>query len=550
MFVLLFAGVAAALVVFAPALNGTFVFDDIYLPFANPNAAQAPADFWIGGVRPVLMLTYWANFLISGTHALSYHLVNIALHAANAFLVFLILEHVFAFSGGQFDRRRFALIGAAIFLVHPLQTESVAYIAGRSELVAGFFFLTAWLLFLRNFKKPSGFGLTLTICLLTGLAIESKESAVSLPAVLLLTDVCFSVRPLREQLLARWKLWSLLLLGAVAAGIVILLRLTRSTAGFSEGVSGFSYALTQCRVILIYLRMFLLPIGQNGDWRLPFYRSLTDGGAMIRAIGLLLLLAFTFRIFRRDRLMAYGFGIFFVILAPTSSIVPIKDALAERRMYLPMIGLIVALLAAVAAAAAKWRLPPVVRRSVAIAALTALAVVSWNRSSVWASDLDFWKATAATDPGNSRAHQGLGMAFALRKEYGAAVREFDAARKLTPSDMEVVWNLARALEAEGNYKDALPVYQLYAAGRPSSMVYDRIGFVEARLGNTDKALEALNQALTVNSYDPTAYVYRGLVFMALRDSERARADLTLALRIEPGNPIATNGLARLNSKTQ
>ncbi len=542
-FALLFAGVAASLLVFAPALNGTFVFDDIYLPFANPNAAHEGPAFWIGGVRPVLMLTYWANFLVSGTHTLSYHLVNIAFHAANALLVFLILDRVFVISGAQFPRRGFALFGAAIFLLHPLQTESVAYIAGRSELVAGFFFLAAWLVFLRNFENSSGFGLALTVCLLTGLAVESKENAVSLPALLLLTDLCFPVRTLREQFRARWKLYSLLLAGAAVAAIRILLRLRPgSTAGFSEGISPFSYALTECRVILIYLRMFLLPYGQNGDWRLPFYRSFTDGAAIVWAIGLLLLLAFAFWIYRRDRLTAYGLGVFFLILAPTSSIVPIKDALAERRMYLPIVGLIVLLLAA----GSKLSLSASTRRIVAFAALTVLAALSWNRSSVWAGDFNFWKATAAADPDNSRAHLGLGTAFALRRQYGPAAREFAAARRLNPSDTEALWNLARAWEAEMNYNEALPAYRSYAAAKPESMVYDRIGFVEAKLGHPDKAIEALGQALKINGADATAFVYRGLVFMALRDFARAKADFSRALEIEPGNQIARNGLAKLN----
>jgi tetratricopeptide (TPR) repeat protein len=545
--VLLFAGLAASLLAFAPALNGTFVFDDIYLPFANPDAAHQGPAFWIGGVRPVLMLTYWANFLISGTHTLSYHLVNIGFHAANALLVFLILERLFVISGAvisgtPFPRRGFALFGTAIFLLHPLQTESVAYIAGRSELVAGFFFLAAWLVFLRNFEKSSGVGLTLAVCLLTGLAVASKEAAVSLPAVLLLTDLCFPVRPLREQFRARWKLYSLLLIGATAAGIRILLRLTPgSTAGFSEGISPFSYALTECRVIFIYLRMFVLPYGQNGDWRLPFYRSFTDGAAIVWAIGLLLLLAFAFRIYRRDRLMAYGFGIFLLILAPTSSIVPIKDALAERRMYLPIIGLILVLLAA----GSKLRLSSSSRRIIAFAAVAVFAVLSWNRSSVWASDFNFWRATVAADPDNSRAHLGLGTAFALRQQYGPAAVEFAAARKLNPSDTEALWNLARAWEAEKNYKEALPAYRSYAAAKPGSMVYDRIGFVEARLGHPDKALEALDQALKINGSDATAFVYRGVIFMALRNAEQAKADFHRALEIEPGNQIAKNGLAKL-----
>ena len=137
-----------ALAVFAPALDGPFVFDDFHLPFSNPMAGRMAPAFWIGGVRPLLMTTYWVNFRLSGLQPWSYHAVNVALHVVAGALVFYILLRLLALSSFVGRADLMAAAGMMLFLVHPLQTESVDYIAGRSEVLCGVFVLAGWLIFL------------------------------------------------------------------------------------------------------------------------------------------------------------------------------------------------------------------------------------------------------------------------------------------------------------------------------------------------------------------------------------------------------------------
>ena len=138
-------------VVYLPSLNGPIIFDDFHLPFSDPNAARMPASFWIGGVRPLLMATYWLNYAISGTTTFSYHAVNLLIHAAAAVVVFFVLQHLLKLASIEKNAFLFSLLGAGLFLLHPLQSESAAYIAGRSELVSGLFLVSAWLVFLQSF---------------------------------------------------------------------------------------------------------------------------------------------------------------------------------------------------------------------------------------------------------------------------------------------------------------------------------------------------------------------------------------------------------------
>ena len=120
---LLLAGMALAVFVYAPSLQGPFVFDDFHLPFADPKASLMPAQFWIGGVRPVLMGSYWANYLYSGPGTYSYHAVNIALHLIAAALVWRILGRLLRMAFPSEETRWTAFLGAGIFLLHPLQTN-------------------------------------------------------------------------------------------------------------------------------------------------------------------------------------------------------------------------------------------------------------------------------------------------------------------------------------------------------------------------------------------------------------------------------------------
>jgi protein O-mannosyl-transferase len=541
----LFASLAIAIGVFAPALNGRLLFDDVTLPFANPNAAQMPPAFWIGGVRPVLGATYWANFLISGIHPLGYHLTNVLLHGATALFVFFICDRILAISRAPGDRRWLALFGAALFLLHPLQTESVDYIAGRSELVSGFFYFASFLVFLRSFEKDTSLGLALRICLLAGLAVLGKESAISLPAIVILADFYFADEPIGKRLRRRVYLYSLFLIGVLAGGGLILARLAGDkSAGFSAGISPFEYALTQCRAILTYLRLFVIPIGQNGDWAMPFYHSFTDGLAAAYALALLALLALVVWLYKRERLVSFGLAAFLLMLAPTSSIVPIKDAIAERRMYLPILGLILALLGA----ASRIRLAPAFRWTLSAAILLSCAALSSYRSQVWTSDLSFWRDSARANPGNVRAHVGLGLAMMMRGDCAAAAQEYSIARGAASSaqgDTELSGNLAAAYQCNKEPAKALPLYRSIAAVKPAASVYNHIGYTEALLGDSEAAMDAFEYALKLDPNDATAYAYRGTARMALDNPGGAQADFRRALEIDPGNQIAADGMAKM-----
>jgi Flp pilus assembly protein TadD len=547
---LLIGAFALSLAVFAPALGGAFIFDDYHLPFADPHAAQMSARFWIGGVRPVLMATYWANFLISGTRPFSYHLVNLFLHAATAVLVFFVFDRLLEISCATAparSRRVYALFGAAIFLLHPLQTESVAYIAGRSEIVAAFFVFAAWLVFLRFFELATTFKTASMILLLAAAAVLSKESAISVPAILIATDLFWAKDRPAVQIHRRIKLYAPFVLGALAGAVIILKQLAATSGvGASAGVSRFWYAMTECRAIAIYIRLFFFPLGQNGDWQLPFFRAWT-AGAWCSLLAMTALIAGIVWLYGRNRLAAFGLTIFLLALAPTSSFVPIKDALAERRMYAPIAGLILAMLAL--AIPLQLHLGVNARRASAAAIVGMLAFLSFHRSAVWASDASFWRDAAQKNRANSRAYFGLGGAL-LKSDCAGAIRAFETARSMEPENLEIVWNLGVAHECNKEPDTALSFYRAFAMAKPTANAYDRIAYVEAMRARIPQTMEAIGNALRLDPNDATAYAYRGVAKMTMQDAAGADEDLRRALALDNNNSAALTGMAMLQASRQ
>ncbi len=144
-----------ACLAYAVSLRGPYLFDDLMLPFSSPFFSGEPLLTWLRGVRPVLMLSYWMNYQSSGAETFAYHLTNVALHAFNSVLVFGICKRLFTLVIPD-SRRAFtaSAFGCSVFLLHPLQTESVAYVAGRSEVLSAAFVLLAWLIFVRRIGSP------------------------------------------------------------------------------------------------------------------------------------------------------------------------------------------------------------------------------------------------------------------------------------------------------------------------------------------------------------------------------------------------------------
>ena len=535
-----FAGAAAAVafLVYRPALDGDFVFDDRYLPFLGRDAVNSPLSPWVGWNRPVLMLSFWLQLRLFGQEPYSYHLANFLLHLANSALVFLIARRLADRAGESGGRNALlAGFGAALFLLHPLQTESVSYIASRSEALSATFFLGSLAVFLGRRSEAVSFGNAALALALFGAAVVTKEHTAVLPALFLLTDYYWNPGFSLAGIKKNWRLHApALLLGA--GGLVFVSRvLQRSdrTAGFRvQGMVWYEYFFTQCRVIWTYIRLYVLPAGQNLDPDIPISRGLVDHGAVIGLAGLTALAVAAWMWRKREPLASYGVLLFLLLLAPTSSIVPIRDLAAERRMYLPILGLILATIAL----ARRWR-----AGAGALTAVVALAAfATYQRNQVWAGSIPLWADTAAGSPSKVRPRFQLAFAYYEAGRCAEAAREFEAASKLERPNYELLVDWGLALDCDGQYEAAVDRVQRAAELERTAHVYAVLGMLHGKRGNREMAIEALAHAESIDkNYDMT-YAYRGNLFFAANDFERAAAEFRRALSLNPSNPAAQQGL--------
>ncbi len=431
---------------------------------------------------------------------------------------------------------------AAVFLLHPIQTESVSYIAGRSEALSVLFFLAAFAVFLYRRSAAVSWQIAIAILALFGAAVASKEHTVVLPALLLLTDYYwnpgFSFSGIRQN----WRLYLPIALGGVAGLLFIAKILASSSASAGFGLKEFTwyqYFFTQCRAFFVYLRLFVFPAGQTLDWDYAISRTILDRGAILGLVAILALVAAAIYFRRRYPLASYGFLVYILLMAPTSSFVPIKDPIAERRLYLPMIGLLLIVTAVLERI-------HIDRRKLA-AALGAIVVVlaflTYRRNQVWASDISVWEDAVAKSPAKPRVHFQLAHTYYSNGRYQDAVNAYAAAAQVQKPDYGLLVDWGLAYDRLNEPDEAIAKLREAAALDPTAHVYSQIGMVYAERSRWPEALEALAQAEKLDPNYDMIYDNRGGIRAKTNDLAGAAADYKHALALNPDNDHARQMLA-------
>jgi tetratricopeptide (TPR) repeat protein len=533
------AGLIIVLEVYGPALSGAFVLDDRYLAFMDPNAAQMSLRTWITGMRPLLFFSYWLNFQSSGIESEGYHLTNVLLHFAGSFVIALVAARLLELAGTT-GRARVILgaIAGGLFLLHPLQTESVAYVASRSEVLSVLLYFSAFAVFLYRRTESMTILRAIAIVVLFAAAVSTKEHTLTLAALLLLTDYYWGLGGIRKNGL----LYGMLAAAGIAGAFLIWRELKDApTAGFNvPGVTPATYFFTQCRVIWTYVRLFFLPLGQNVDPDVAVSHSLLDHGAIFGLAALVALVAAAWIYRKRWPLAAFGIFMFLLLLAPTSSFVPIADVSAERRMYLPFLGLALVCLEFL-------RRLKISQAAWAGAAILAIcSVLTYQRSAVWATPVALWQDAANKSPRKWRPHFQLASALYESSNCGDAARAFEAASKLEQPAFDLLVDWGLALDCAGDWQEALVKLRQAEALQPSAHIQSQIGMVYAKHNKFEEAMAALDQAQALDPNFEMTYVYRGKIYQATGNNPAAAEQFKRALALNPYNPDAREALTQVS----
>lgn len=410
-------------VAWGPALFGPFQFDDD-LVIVHYAPVHTLAGWWAAqpGLRPLLKLSYALNWAFDPSPP-GFHLVNLVLHALNGVLALLWLRRVLppALHGG-------AALAVAAWLLHPATTEAVTYIAGRSVSLAATFALAAlWS------AAGDRRGARWQAALFTALALAVRETSWSLPLALLLVEW---LRGRAWRAAVRQALPSLLVVPLAAIAMLAEPHHRRLLADALQARDLSTHLLLQLEAYrwLAAQALLLAPPDIDPDFRVP-----AAAVSALTALALLATLALALAgTWRRRSLAGGGVLLFFLFLVPGNSLLPRLDVANDRHLYLPLLGLALAALAALQApwqrAVARFGAPAVTRAGVAAGAvlLLSLAAATALRNLDYLDERTLWQRTVEQSPGKSRAWNNLGMACAQAGDLECADDAYAHAIALDP----------------------------------------------------------------------------------------------------------------------
>jgi tetratricopeptide (TPR) repeat protein len=379
---------------------------------------------------------------------------------------------------------------------------------------------------------------------LFGSAVLAKEHTVVLPALLLLTDYWWNPGFSFQGIRRNWKLYLPMALGA-AAGVAFFWNLilgagTGGSAGFGiKEFTWYQYFFTQCRALFVYIGMFVLPVNLTADWDFPISATILDRGALIGLLALLALAAAAWRYRRRFPLASYGYFVYLLLMSPTSSILPIKDPIAERRLYFSMFGLLLILVDVLS----RLKLDRRVLAAGCLVVALAAAGATRARAAVWADPVSLWEDTVRKSPNKRRAHFQLAFAYDQQARYSQALAEFQKTAELgaATSDLLLDWGLA--YDHLGQFDQALAKFQQAAAMHPTAHFYTQIGMAYAQQSRWPEALQALATAEKLDPTFPDTYSYRGKIYLNINQVPAAIQEYRHALLIDPTLADARHDLA-------
>ncbi len=539
-----------------------FVFDDVQSIRDNTSIRQWSTALDPGMTngetasgRPVLNLTFAINYKISGAGVWSYHAGNLLIHWLAGLALLGIVRRTLLLPGprGRFGDSAFMIgwLVAAIWLVHPLATESVTYMVQRAESLMALFYLLTLYGFIRASTQPGGGatrrllwpGLSWLACL-AGMA--TKEVMVSAPVMILLYDAAFVAGSLRESLRRRWR-WH-----AAYALTWIPLALLAAGAGSRGGTVGFSadseitwwpYALTQCWAFVRYLYLSFIPHPLVFDYGLFVYTSATEVWWRILFVAVFVAACFLLY-WKRPR--AGWLGLFYLaVLAPTTTVIPVvTQVVAEHRMYLPL----AAVVAAVVLAGYRFFGRRVLWAGIPVVVL--FAAMTFERNKVYVDDDTLWTDVVRKYPVSARANGNYGNMLVRLGRAGEALPYLEKAVALHPSRGDHYNNLGHAYAKTGDYEKAVYYYE-QAAGRKVSredIFYTNYCQALMKLGRFDEAMEAGRRLLAADPGSTAGLVIMGNVHFARDNLAAAEECFKKALEIDGENPEAWNNRGNIKAR--
>ncbi len=505
-----------AVIAYRNSFSVPFLFDDFDAIVYNPHVHHLWPLWYVGdqSVRPLTDLSFAANYVAHGLEVEGYHVVNLAIHWLAAVTLLAVVRRTLRLES---LRPRFgnaatwlATVIAALWLVHPLQTESVTYLAQRAESLMGLWYVLTLYAVIRGAQAPRPerwYGAAVVAC---GLGMATKSVMVSAPLVVFLYDGAF----LAGSWHAAWTRRRSCYLGMAATwGIVIALSLGVVDAlawslGFQlKTITPGQYLITQPGVILHYLRLALWPDRLVFDYQwLPQTMAALPSLALVGGA-----LALTVVAWRRWRGAAFLAACWWLLLAPTSSVFPLADLAAEHRLYLALAPLLSGLVLGAWNLASGRRLAQWLFVIVAIGSMASLTAATIQRNYDYRNEVALWEDTVAKRPSSLRARVQLCSALVEQHRYVEAISRCQDVVRRQPENVGSLVNLGIALDGIGLEAEAFSLLARALSIQPFYMeAHVAAGNCLLDAGRLDEATVHFVEAVRLDSQDADALANLGL----------------------------------------
>ena len=514
--------------VYFTSLSGEFIWDDIhfisdntylrspsYLPLILTGDVAAGSDEVYNYYRPLTTVTYLFDFSFWQLNPVGYHISGILLHILVGVALYFFLRLLFR-------DPLIALIAALLYVVHPIQTETVAYISGRPDSLAAFFMLVCLIAYIKQQVCGSIALWVLSIALYL-LALLSRENSIVLPGLIILYHITF-----RKKI----RLSGFITLSVMAGVYIVLRSILMDKAVIPttliERLPGFFYALTG------YLRLILIPVDLHQEYGyllFPADSLRVLAGIMIAAAGLILAVWCWAR--RKGNIIFFSVFWFFISISPVSGVYPIKAYIAEHWLYLPSIGIFTVLAAGYAflLRRGRYRISLI---GLGIAGVIFYGALTAKQNGYFSEPLAFYERTIAYNPTSARMYNNLGNIYFTRGRVEEAVRSYREAIKLEPDYPNPYNNLGNIYYHEDDYERAIPLFiQAIKLNPGYGAAYNNLGIIYCRRGETEEGIRLLKRSAALNPNDADTFYNLGVIYDMTGQPREAAESYRESLRRMP-----------------
>jgi protein O-mannosyl-transferase len=561
----------AVVLVFGQTIRYDFVnYDDQQYVYENPHVTSgltAEGIAWAftsghaSNWHPLTWFSHMLDCQLYGIAPGGHHLTNFLLHATTAILLFLVLRRM----TGDLWPSAFV---AAVFAIHPLRVESVAWVSERKDILCGLFFmLTLWayLGYVRHSFSPARY---LAVIVLFALGLMAKPMLVTLPFVLLLLDywplgrmsltsegpqfASGSSQSGRFSIPARLVIEKIPFLVLSAASCVVTFWAQSSEIAVNENVS---LSLRFCNALVsyaAYLGQMFYPAGLALSY--PYPNSWLDMPMWKVAGALLLLVAICCCVFilrRRSPYLLVGWMWYMVMLLPVIGLIKVgSQSMADRYTYLPQIGLYIAIAWVVRQVTLSWAHRGLACGISSGLVLTTLMGCAWRQTTFWRDSETLWTRTLECTSQNWLAHGGFADALTRMGQFSKAIYHYEQALKINPALPKAYYNIGNALEKMDRPQEAIKYYQQALQLKPDfSLAHYNLGVLLTQTGRPQEAIEHYREALRLNPDDPEVYNNLGVALVKTGRPGDAIEYYRQAVKLKPDFTNAYLNLALAFAKT-